>query len=426
MSVNTFLTFNGTHETIIVQNSPPRIPANRSCEHKFPRAVLRVEILALSDASRMVGLVLGALPWVLARRLTAPPHFFIPRAASGLSTASALRLLAQDQHSVALFDADEALEKAFPKQVHLARLGRQNKRLDIVHIEAGEAEAVQKDGRRCRHAVGRLNRARATCQGDEAKPRGRRSGDEDVACAGVDKHAHRQTVDKGIGRILAALVSSEQGLAIAGRLALGRLRDGALAATPADASEPGAGTAGAGAGSRAMSENETSNAAATQSVVTKSTRPNIAPPPGAMAVATPAPRSIPPRREDRVHPTSEISEHFARSSPGQRAGTVSYDEATRFTHLDRRGAPLLPLREKVAGEARRMRGSRAARRLCEAALNSSLQRGSAAPQNQASRRGVRDCLPSRGQTRGGRARRAIANAVNQSSSTIFLTFRKSV
>jgi len=38
-----------------------------------------------------------------------------------ISPDARLRLLAQDQHSVALFDADEALEKAFPEQVHLAR-----------------------------------------------------------------------------------------------------------------------------------------------------------------------------------------------------------------------------------------------------------------------------------------------------------------
>ncbi len=57
------------------------------------------------------------------------------------------RLLAQNQRPVALLDADQAFEKALPEQIHLAGLGRENQGLDIVHIEAVEADAPQNRGR---------------------------------------------------------------------------------------------------------------------------------------------------------------------------------------------------------------------------------------------------------------------------------------
>ena len=49
------------------------------------------------------------------------------------------RLLAQDQRSIALLDADQALEKALPEQIDLASLGGENEGFDVLHIEAVEA-----------------------------------------------------------------------------------------------------------------------------------------------------------------------------------------------------------------------------------------------------------------------------------------------
>ena len=76
-------------------------------------------------------------------------------------------------------------------------------------------------GDRGRLAVRGLDRALAAPGRGEPEPGGGRSGDEDVACAGVDEHVDRQPVHQHAGRILAASVSLEKRFPVAGGLALG-------------------------------------------------------------------------------------------------------------------------------------------------------------------------------------------------------------
>src|SRR5260370_6370570 len=84
-------------------------------------------------------------------------------------------LLAQDQDPVALFDADQTLEKARAEQVHLACLGREDEALDVVQVKAAETHMVQNRGRSRRLAVGGLDPPFRAGTRDDADPGAGRS-----------------------------------------------------------------------------------------------------------------------------------------------------------------------------------------------------------------------------------------------------------
>jgi hypothetical protein len=136
--------------------------------------------------------------------------------------------LSQNQRAVALLDAHQALKKAFSKQVHFARLRRENESLNIVQIRPPRLTLLRTVGEA-------VDWPFAVCITRLRPPEGLspnrlavEAETQTSLAPRVDEHPHRSPVDQDPGRILAALVSLEQRFPITGRFALRRLWRGRL------------------------------------------------------------------------------------------------------------------------------------------------------------------------------------------------------